>query len=255
MQKLSEVVSRIRARLDMTTTEFGKCLGVTHTQISRYELDRAIPGFLALGRLLSIAEGAEKNPIMEHLARLLRKDRGHINETEVMMRLERTPGYFEPTWQSLSSGAREELVDIGSLLDRWRQAGRDKLVQAALRRLEEGLFLCNQDAHLMAEGEPVGNRSMSGRVSDESAVVPESLGQALPNRAALLNLVDRLASLNREVDASLVTLLRLWLDHSDDSKVRERFADAARFLEVAAATPSDDAPPARRSRKTAHAKR
>ena len=65
---LPEAIRSIRQRKQVNTTEFAKLLGVTQGQVSRYESGRAIPGAIPLGRLLYLAEGIEKNLIMEHLA-------------------------------------------------------------------------------------------------------------------------------------------------------------------------------------------
>jgi len=53
--QLSSAIRQIRQRLGMNTTKFGSLIGVAHSQISRYEAGRALPGFLALGRLLQLA--------------------------------------------------------------------------------------------------------------------------------------------------------------------------------------------------------
>jgi len=64
---LARSIRQIRARLGLTLMKFGKLVGVTHTQISRYESGSDTPGYRPLSRLLMLAEGAEKNPFLKHL--------------------------------------------------------------------------------------------------------------------------------------------------------------------------------------------
>jgi hypothetical protein len=54
-----------------------------------------------------------------------------------------------------------------------------------------------------------------------------------PNLAALLDLVSQLYNRKREVDASLVKIVRLWLCFPDsDPTVRQCFADTAQYLNL-----------------------
>ena len=102
MADIASIFRRIRARLGMTRQDFGKLLGVSHTNISRYESGRTLPGYLVAGRLLELAEGTEKNPIVERLAHLLER-----------------PGLTD-------QAATEELRRI----DRWRPAGSKEWMEA-----------------------------------------------------------------------------------------------------------------------------
>lgn len=86
MSELSKVIRQIRGRLEATTTQFGDLIGVSHVTISRYELGRAIPRKAQLGALLQIAEGTEKNPILDALQRRL----GVNGERQVLDELSRT---------------------------------------------------------------------------------------------------------------------------------------------------------------------
>jgi transcriptional regulator with XRE-family HTH domain len=161
----------------MNTTTFGALIGVSQSQVSRYELGQAIPGYVPLGRLLQLAEGAEKNPILDRIAELLGKKRDDVTELDAIRELEKTGRYFEPLWNSLPYG---------------------------------GL------------GPP-----------DDRTPIYAEFRDLMPNFVELLDVFDELCNRHREVDPSLPKILRLWLEHDDtDPAVRERFADAAKFLEV-----------------------
>jgi transcriptional regulator with XRE-family HTH domain len=80
---LANTIRAIRLRLDVSMTTFAKRMGVTQGQISRYEGAVAAPSYPVLGRLLSIAEGAEKKPILEHLVHSLKLPTG-ITEAEAL---------------------------------------------------------------------------------------------------------------------------------------------------------------------------
>jgi transcriptional regulator with XRE-family HTH domain len=148
----------------MTTTAFGKLLGVTHGQISRYELGQATPGYVPLGRLLQLAEGAEKNPILDRIADLLGKKRDEVTESTAIAELEKTGQYFEPLTNSLSFQER------------------------------------------------------------------------LPHFFRLMKVMNKFHSREREIDPALPHILELWLEYDDtDPAVRECFADAAKYLDVALA--------------------
>jgi transcriptional regulator with XRE-family HTH domain len=64
---LGETIKQIRIRVGMTTTEFGRFIGVGHSSVSRYEEDKMRPGYLVLHNILKLADGSEKNPIIEAL--------------------------------------------------------------------------------------------------------------------------------------------------------------------------------------------
>lgn len=73
MSEVGSVIRQIRNRLHLTTREFAEKLGVRHTAVSRYERNEMQPGFLPLRAILKLAEGTERNPILERLARLLER--------------------------------------------------------------------------------------------------------------------------------------------------------------------------------------
>jgi transcriptional regulator with XRE-family HTH domain len=73
MSDLASVIRQIRRRLGLTTRQFAQRLGVRHTAISRWERGQMQPGFLALKEILKVAEGTEKNPVLERLIRLLKR--------------------------------------------------------------------------------------------------------------------------------------------------------------------------------------
>lgn len=87
MSDLASAIHQIRGRLGLTTREFARRLGVRHTAVSRWERDEMRPGFLALRELLKIAEGTEKNPLLERLARLL--ERSGLAEEAALMQWRR----------------------------------------------------------------------------------------------------------------------------------------------------------------------
>jgi transcriptional regulator with XRE-family HTH domain len=82
----------------MSMADFGTLLGITHAQVSRYESGRSLPGYIALGRLLQLAEGVEKNPVLDHLSELLGKK---LTAAEAREELRRMNYYTEPLWGSL----------------------------------------------------------------------------------------------------------------------------------------------------------
>jgi hypothetical protein len=56
----------------------------------------------------------------------------------------------------------------------------------------------------------------------------------MPNLADFMKGVNQLCNRQREIESSLVQILRLWLGHDvSDAAVRECFADAAKYLDVA----------------------
>jgi transcriptional regulator with XRE-family HTH domain len=55
-----------------------------------------------------------------------------------------------------------------------------------------------------------------------------------PNLAKLVKAMSQLCDRRREVDVSLIHILDLWLSHDDmDPAIRQCFADAAKYLDVA----------------------
>jgi transcriptional regulator with XRE-family HTH domain len=85
LSELSQAIRQIRERLGANTTEFGNLIGANQSTVSRYELGRTIPGYIHLGALLQIAEGTEKNPILDALQHKL----GVNGEQQVLDELSR----------------------------------------------------------------------------------------------------------------------------------------------------------------------
>jgi transcriptional regulator with XRE-family HTH domain len=86
VSELSQVIREIRRRKGMTTTQFAGLLGINQGTLSHYESGRTKPGYVLAGKLLQIAEGTEKNPIINRLHDLLGIAGG---EQEVMVELSR----------------------------------------------------------------------------------------------------------------------------------------------------------------------
>jgi transcriptional regulator with XRE-family HTH domain len=85
--------------------EFGQLLGVSHAQISRYEADQAVPSYLPLGRLLHLAEGVEKNPILEQLRTWLGAGAENYSAAQALHEIERMGHFSEPYYNSLAPPA------------------------------------------------------------------------------------------------------------------------------------------------------
>jgi len=177
----------------MNTADFGRLLGVAQSQVSRYETATAKPGYVPLARLLHLAEGAEKNPIISRLAEMLGQPREKATEVSLLSELERMGRYAEPLW------------------------GNTHPPQAP----PEGFW--------------------------------DEFREFAPNLAELLKAVSELCDRRREIDSSLVQIVRLWLSCDDsDPNIRQRFADAAKYLEVGLAAKETSKPaalkPAKRKR-------
>jgi len=169
--KIGDIAKQIRERKHWTTTEMGRALGVNQSQISKYELGRTSPGFLVLKRLLELAEGTERNPVLERLGELLGR-------------------------------SKEDLAISAAMAEVDAMYGRRALLPSEREKREW-----------------------------------EDLRRTRPNLVDLAHLVTYLLAREREVDASIVRILRLWLDHDVlDPTVRECFTDAAKYLEIALTT-------------------
>ena len=176
--ELARVIREIRKRRGLTTTKFGKLLDVTNGQISRYESGKAVPGYFPLWQLLPMADGAEKNPILNQLALAL-------------------PWPIEnPSEDRLRSEFRKFGFTVPG----------DKLKPA-------------EPADATEHG------------------VWDAIRERTPHLAELVRAVSQLCERKKEVDPSLVKILRLWLLSDDsDPAVRQRFTDAATYLEVGLAS-------------------
>jgi transcriptional regulator with XRE-family HTH domain len=144
----------------MTTTELGLALGVAQSMISRYESGRATPRAPVLLRLLRLAKGVEKNPILRQLSIIrglpveereaLREADGMIAEAaaikqELQIMSDPRPNlarfaYLAPAILY----AREEIDDsLNTILDLWRSTpefpGKSQCFKDAARFLEIAL--------------------------------------------------------------------------------------------------------------------
>jgi transcriptional regulator with XRE-family HTH domain len=159
VSELAQAIRQIRYRLGKTTTQFGEMLGVSHATVSRYESGRLKPGYVHLGKLLQLAEGTEKNPIINRLHSLL----------------------------GVTGGERVVLVELGRINRLRKVADQDIREAMGLKGLE--------------------------RFSDLSY---------------------RISMRRLEVDASLNTILELWLSADTvNPETRRAFEQAANFLKVA----------------------
>jgi transcriptional regulator with XRE-family HTH domain len=173
--ELARTVREIRKRLGINMTEFARKIGVTQGQVSRYESGRALPGPTALGHLLGLAAGTEKNPLLDHLTRTFRGPGPQMTEQKALSELEEYQRRFGALWADA--------------------------VQKSQR-------------------------------SSPPAPFWAKFLDIAPNLAELLRLVSELYKQRREVDPSLVWMVRLWLAYQDtDPVVRQCFLDAAKYLE------------------------
>ena len=133
MSELAQAIRQIRQRLAMTTTEFAEVLGINQATVSRYETGRMKPGYVHLGKLLKLAEGTEKNPIINRLHSLL----------------------------GVTGGERVILVDL-SRRDRLRKVAHQDLAEAmgpkGLKELDRFLKLSFAIGKLRQEVDPALNR-------------------------------------------------------------------------------------------------
>jgi transcriptional regulator with XRE-family HTH domain len=152
--RMAKAVQSIRMRSGKTTTELGQMLGTNQSMISRYEGGKCLPGYITTAKLLALAEGDDRQAIMERI---------------------------------------EDLVG-------------------------------SSDAQKIIESLPDGANSV---------LLGEALRTGKPNLVRFSSLAGAIIAAGREVDSSLPGLLSLWLESgADDQFVRERFADAERFLHV-----------------------
>jgi transcriptional regulator with XRE-family HTH domain len=173
--ELAETIKGIRLRLGMNMTQFARSLEVTHGQVSRYEAGLAVPSLFPLGRLLELAEGAERNPIRDHLAACLRDGYTQMKEGGTARALSETAAHLEALWAN----------------------------------------------------------AIASQSAPEKPAFSAKFPEFAPNLGALMSLVSQLCDRKREVDASLVEIVGLWLSHRDnDPAVKQCFADAAQYLNL-----------------------
>jgi hypothetical protein len=104
--------------------------------------------------------------------------------------------------------------------------------QAIMERIED--LVGSSDAQKIIESLPDGANSV---------LLGEALRTGKPNLVRFSSLAGAIIAAGREVDSSLPGLLSLWLESgADDQFVRERFADAERFLHVAVKGKPSDKP-------------
>ena len=130
-------------------------LGTNQSMVSRYEGAKSLPGYVTTAKLLALAEGDERQAIMERV---------------------------------------EDLV------------GRS-------------------EAQKIIESMPQGVNSV---------LLGEALRTGKPNLVTFSSLARAIIAAGREVDSSLPGLLAIWMESgANNQSIRERFADAERFLRVA----------------------
>ncbi|MGD0669534.1 MAG: helix-turn-helix domain-containing protein [Bryobacteraceae bacterium] len=158
-QDLGPTIRVIRKAHGMTTGEFAAALRVDQSMVSRYESGKRVPRAPVLLRLLRLAKGVEKNPILEQL--------------------------------SIVRGRPVEEHD-------------------ALR----------EAAAMISESEALSREL-------------KILADARPNLARFAYLAPTILHAQKEIDASLNTILKLWLSTPDFPEKVQCFRDSARFLEIA----------------------
>jgi transcriptional regulator with XRE-family HTH domain len=84
----SDVIRAIRKRRCMSMASFAKFLGISQGQVSRYESGQAVPGYRVLLHLLNLADGVEKNPILDLLKQPLGYDNKQPTGSEALRELE-----------------------------------------------------------------------------------------------------------------------------------------------------------------------
>ena len=82
---LAQAIRSIRNRLGKTGVEFARLLGINQAMVSRYERGTCLPGYIVLGRLLELAEGTEKNAILDRVRHLL--ERAQLTEQAALKEL------------------------------------------------------------------------------------------------------------------------------------------------------------------------
>ena len=85
---LAKAIRAIRSRHGKSGVEFAALLGVNQAMVSRYETGRTRPGSLVLYRLLRLAEGPEKNPILDQFTRLVGGEQERLAEVSRLSEFE-----------------------------------------------------------------------------------------------------------------------------------------------------------------------
>jgi transcriptional regulator with XRE-family HTH domain len=94
--ELARTIKGIRLRLGMNMTKFAQAIGVTQGQVNRYEANRAVPSTYTLANLLPLADGAEKNPILECLTKMLGS--GPMTEAATISKVADERKRFDAMW-------------------------------------------------------------------------------------------------------------------------------------------------------------
>ncbi len=94
---IARAIRSIRNRLGKTGVEFARLLGINQAMVSRYERGTSLPGYVILGRLLELAEGTEKNAILDRVRHLL--ERAELTEQAALKELRATDRWrpIDPT--------------------------------------------------------------------------------------------------------------------------------------------------------------
>ena len=109
VSSLAKVIRSMRKSRGMTTAAFATLLGVDQSTISRYEAALRMPGEIVLGRLLRLAEGTEKNPILEYASLIAGRA---VPEAEVLSTAEREAEEQEKIRRELQTRGTKELPDL-----------------------------------------------------------------------------------------------------------------------------------------------
>jgi len=198
---LPQTIRDIRGRLGANTREFAALLGVKHSSVSRYETGKVRPGYLALQRLYGVAEGAEKNVILEALNEATNGEAA----SHIRTFIDRTEG-----WASTPEGT------------------------AAITQLLHSGFDAAQRNASTPEGIAAITQLLHSRL-DAAQRRASHLQAHQPNLEQAISLLSSLSEAGLEIDASLLGIIRLWAEHasSADRNAKDRFVDALNFLQVA----------------------
>jgi len=106
---MATTIRSIRRSLGLNTTAFATRLGVDQSMVSRYEAGKRMPGEIVLGKLLLLAGGPEKQPVLEYLSRLQGRP---ITEAEALSMAEREAVEQENIRRALQMRGSGELPDL-----------------------------------------------------------------------------------------------------------------------------------------------
>jgi transcriptional regulator with XRE-family HTH domain len=163
---LGETIQAIRKRLHMTRAQYASELWTSLSNVSRYERGQVKPGKRVLLHLLKLAEGDERQPILDSLGVANEADiKANIAGDLAVLRTQLLPGPPEAGSDPLRAAFAREAADIVSLdgaqmdaalveiLRRWRKNSGSRQMKIHLRR-----FLAYLDMALLEPKELAAER-------------------------------------------------------------------------------------------------